>query len=100
MEPMEPGETAMPGAQQTEGEGRAGTHTHPDIVHTHDHYHVTHHHRGGPLGEWDHHTNWHTHAHNHNALTHSHDYDQDEEEREHDKEAHIHDHAAPTESPA
>lgn len=89
-----------PVTQQTEGEGRAVTHTHPPITHTHDHYHVTHHHRGGILGEWEHRTHWHTHEHNHAGLTHSHDYGREEEEQEHNKESHIHDHTSPAQSPA
>jgi hypothetical protein len=70
-------------------------------VHTHDHFHVAHHHRGNlPIAEWEHRTYWHTHEHNHGPLTHSHDYDAEDEEREHPKEAHVHDHTAPTTSPA
>ena len=82
--------------QRTEGEGKQPEHTHPARMHNHDPYHVSHHHRGNPLGEWQHRTFWHTHEHNHNTLTHSHDYSQDDEERDHGSEAHIHDHAAPT----
>jgi len=84
--------------QRTEGEGRENTHHHPARVHSHDHYHISHHHRDGLLGEWEHRTYWHTHDHNHAELTHSHDYSQQDEERDHGKEAHIHDHAAPIES--
>jgi len=93
-----------PRAQQyTEGQGREPEHTHPPVVHTHDHYHVSHHHRSGVgavAGEWEHRTYWHTHEHNHAPLTHSHDYGQQDEEAEHAKEAHIHDHLAPATSPA
>jgi hypothetical protein len=69
--------------------------------HTHDHYHVTHHHVSGVAGalaEFEHRAYWHTHEHNHTELTHSHDYDQVSEGTDHAKEAHIHDHAAPTHS--
>ena len=86
--------------QRTEGQGDQPEHTHPARMHGHDHYHVSHHHVGGLMTEWEHRTYWHTHDHNHNALTHSHDYGQADEEREHGKEAHVHDHAAPTQSPA
>lgn len=86
--------------QRTEGQGTEPTHTHEPLTHVHDHYHVSHHHKSGMLGEWDHRTYWHTHDHNHSLMTHSHDYKRDDEEEGHDKEAHIHDHAAPTESPA
>src|SRR5262245_19215697 len=75
-------------AQRTEGQCNEPEHMHPARVHTHDHYHVSHHHKGGMLGEWDHRTSWHTHEHNHKPLTHSHDYNQADEEMEHPKEAH------------
>ena len=81
--------------QRTEGEGEVPEHTHPAVVHTHDHYHVTHHHSDNPLNEWEHRAYWHTHEHNHNTLTHSHDYDRADEDARHPKEAHIHDHAQP-----
>lgn len=87
--------------QQTQraDSGDEPTHTHEAIVHGHDHYHVSHHHRDGMmLGEWDHRTYWHQHEHNHSPLTHSHDYSREDEEREHDHEAHDHDHASPAES--
>ena len=84
--------------QRTEGRGDQPEHTHADAVHTHDHWHVSHHH-GGLLGEFSHRSYWHTHTHNHSAMTHGHDYDVKDEEREHDKEAHIHDHTAPATSP-
>jgi hypothetical protein len=86
--------------QRTEGHGDQPEHVDAAVEHSHDHYHVSHHHKGGVLGEWDHRTAWHTHAHNHAALTHSHDYSADDEAQEHGKEAHIHDHVAPTSSPA
>ena len=87
-------------AQRTEGEGREPTHTHPAVTHSHDQYHVTHHHTGGAGDSLEHRVYWHTHPHNHNELTHSHDYDRDDEEQHHGREAHVHDHAAPTQSPA
>lgn len=85
--------------ERTEGDGKAGTHTHPAVEHSHDHWHVSHHHTGGLGDDFEHRAWWHTHAHNHNAITHSHDYSQQDEEQHHAKEAHIHDHADPTESP-
>ena len=36
--------------QRTEGEGTQPEHTHGAQVHSHDHYHVTHHHRGAVWG--------------------------------------------------
>jgi hypothetical protein len=54
--------------QRTEGAGKQPEHTHPAATHTHDHYHVSHHHKGGVLTEWEHRTYWHTHEHNHNAV--------------------------------
>lgn len=86
----------MQGTQQhSEGHGKEAEHTHPPMTHSHDHYHVTHYHKGGVLSDWDHRTAWHTHEHNHAPLTHSHDYSREDEEKEHGKESHIHDHTAP-----
>lgn len=85
--------------QIVEGEGREPHHTHPAVVHSHDHYHVSHHHRSGMagvVGEFEHRAYWHTHIHDHAQLTHSHDYNHADEEEHHGREAHIHDHAAPT----
>jgi len=93
--------TGTTGAEQrTESEGKVGTHTHPGTVHSHDHYHVSHHHReAGPFGgDWEHRTYWHTHEHNHAELTHAHDYKLEDEQNNHAKEAHVHDHEAPTQS--
>ncbi len=84
--------------QYTEGEGREPEHSHPPVVHTHDHYHVVHYHRED--GGFDHREYWHTHEHNHSQLVHSHDFEQGDENDRHGKEAHIHDHAAPAQSPA
>ncbi len=93
--------STMPGQrrQYTEGQGREPEHTHPAMTHTHDHYHVSHHH-GGTLSEWQHRTTWHTHEHNHAETTHSHDHSQEEEAQHHAKEAHMHDHTSPAQSPA
>jgi hypothetical protein len=84
--------------QQVEGTDRENVHIHPAVVHVHDHYHVSHHHRAGVagvVGEFEHRAYWHTHSHNHLALTHGHEYDHDDEVQEHAREGHIHDHAAP-----
>ncbi|MBI3968069.1 MAG: PQQ-dependent sugar dehydrogenase, partial [Chloroflexi bacterium] len=45
--------------QRTEGQGAEPEHTHLARVHSHDHYHVSHHHRDGLLTEWEHRTYWH-----------------------------------------
>ena len=87
-------------AQHIEGEGDQASHLHAATVHSHDHYHVSHHHKGSFLGEWDHRTSWHTHEHNHAPLQHSHDYSLDDEAAEHAKEAHVHDHDSPVASSA
>jgi hypothetical protein len=84
--------------QRVEGAGSETVHEHPSMTHTHDHYHVTHHH-GGVVGEFQHRASWHTHDHNHLAMRHGHDYDRDTEDREHGKEAHVHDHSSPATSP-
>jgi hypothetical protein len=86
--------------QRYEGDGKEPEHTHPATEHGHDHWHVSHHHKGGLGDDFEHRASWHTHIHNHAPLTHSHDYSREDEERDHTKEAHIHDHTAPTESPA
>jgi hypothetical protein len=84
--------------QRTEGTGKEPEHTHLPVIHSHDHWHVSHHVTDD--GQVEHRTYWHTHEHNHNLLTHSHDYERRDEEGHHAQEAHIHDHAAPAESPA
>ena len=76
---------AMPSGtgQTTVGdEAQQQEHMHPAQVHSHDHYHVTHHHTGGPLGEFDHRAHYHSHEH-------------DNEDEDHGKEAHVHDHNEP-----
>jgi hypothetical protein len=83
--------------QTTVGEeAREQEHSHEPLTHVHDHYHVTHHHTGGPLGEFEHRSRYHSHDHNHAPMIHAHDQEPADEEREHDSEAHIHDHSAPT----
>ena len=76
-------------------------HLHEAVVQSHEHYHISHHHRDNMvLGEWSHRASSHSHLHNHTALEHSHDYDIDDETREHEHEAHVHDHESPADSPA
>lgn len=72
-------------------------HSHSALLHTHDHYHVTHHHKGGLLGEFEHRTRYHLHEHNHAPLVHAHEsQNKDDERADHDSTAHTHDHEAPT----
>lgn len=72
-------------------------HGHDPVVHTHDHYHVTHHHKGTVLGEFDHLSTYHQHEHNHAPLVHAHvGRDQGDEAAEHNSTAHTHDHDRPT----
>ena len=87
-----------PATQQTTVGEEAGEqeHTHPAEVHGHDHYHVTHHHSGGLLDEFEHRAHYHSHEHNHAPLTHGHEHDAENEAEDHAKEAHVHDHEAPT----
>jgi len=40
---------------------KAHEHRHPAQVHTHDHWHVTHEHTGGPMGEFAHRSHYHVH---------------------------------------
>jgi hypothetical protein len=88
-------------ASETEGQTTVGDkanaqeHVHPAQLHSHDHYHVTHHHTGGPLGEFDHRAHYHSHEHNHAPLVHGHEHDPEREDEDHGKEAHVHDHNEP-----
>jgi hypothetical protein len=85
--------------QKVEGTGHEPAHSHPKVVHSHDHYHISHHHRSGvesALGEWEHRSSWHTHEHNHSVLIHGHDYKHGDEDAHHGSEAHIHSHDSPT----
>lgn len=69
-------------------------HTHPALVHTHDHFHIAHHRRGGLLGEFEHLTEYHEHEHTHPELVHAHEGRTVETEaEEHDATAHTHSHA-------
>jgi hypothetical protein len=68
-------------------------HSHDEIVHTHEHWHVTHNFR--PMTGGFEHLAWkHTHEHDHPAVTHSHVAHEDFE-AEHRDEAHDHDHGEP-----
>ena len=37
--------------QWVQDDGKEPEHAHPAQVHSHDHYHITHHHKGGVMGE-------------------------------------------------
>lgn len=75
---------------------KAHEHHHPAEVHTHDHWHVTHHHTGGPMGEFAHQSHYHMHEHHHAALVHAHkDRSEADEKKDHGAAAHVHDHTAP-----
>jgi hypothetical protein len=83
--------------QTTVGEeAKAQEHVHPAETHTHDHYHVSHHHTGGLLGEFEHRARYHSHEHNHAAVVHGHDTDPEHEAADHARTAHVHDHGDPT----
>ena len=83
-------------AQTTVGDkAKDQEHSHPEVIHVHDHYHVTHRHTGGPFGEFEHKARYHSHEHNHAALVHGHSGGADEDD-EHEKDAHVHDHEMPT----
>jgi len=76
-------------------------HAHPAMLHSHDHYHVSHHHTGGVLGEFQHRTHYHQHDHNHAPLVHAHgNRSEGDEAADHESTAHTHDHDAPTGGPA
>ena len=90
--------THAPVTQRVEGDVEH-EHSHPPVVHAHDHYHVSHHHTGGVLGEFEHRTTYHEHEHNHAPLVHAHeDRSTEDEANDHESTAHTHDHDAPTSS--
>ena len=68
-------------------------HHHDAIVHTHEHYHVTHNYNDLTTG-FDHLSSSHAHEHDHGELTHRH-HPHQSFEQEHGGEAHVHDHEAP-----
>jgi hypothetical protein len=61
-------DTAMQTKQEVVGD-KGHEHQHAAEVHTHDHWHVTHQHTGGPLGEFAHRSHYHMHEHDHAAPT-------------------------------
>jgi hypothetical protein len=69
-------------------------HHHDGLVHSHDHYHVTHN-FNKMVGGFDHLTSEHDHEHNHAEVTHRH-FPHKNWELEHEMEAHVHDHDVPT----
>jgi hypothetical protein len=83
---------------ELQGQGREPVHSHPLLVHTHDHYHVAHVHASGMTPDFTHQACWHAHEHDHNQVTHSHDYSRLNEDEHHDRRGHIHDHAAPVQA--
>jgi hypothetical protein len=69
---------------------------HPQVAHTYDHDHVSYHHTGGLLGEFEHRAHDHRHEHDHAPLLHAHDaYSEEQERADHLTTAHVHDHDAP-----
>lgn len=90
-----------PVPQATVGtEALAQEHQHDAIVHTHDHYHVSHVHRSDaePGAEFEHRAHYHVHEHDHAPYVHGHAYPVSEEGIEHAKIAHDHDHKTPADS--
>jgi hypothetical protein len=75
----------------------AEDHLHDEMVHEHEHIHITHYVRPGE--ETAHLTASHSHDHNHPALRHTH-IAHENPDREHEREAHILDHERPERSPA
>lgn len=76
----------MPEADEAQWEH----HRHEAMVHSHQHYHVTHNSTGGSQ-PFEHLSSRHDHEHDHAALGHSH-YPHQDFDREHGGEAHVHDH--------
>lgn len=84
--------------QATSGvEALTQEHQHDALVHTHDHYHVSHVHRSDaePGDEFRHRAHYHVHEHNHAPYVHGHAYPVADEGIEHAKIAHVHDHDEP-----
>ena len=75
----------------------APQHSHEELIHEHEHYHVTHYRRPGR--EVSHLTAEHAHVHDHAAVTHAHQPHEDFQ-KEHPREAHNHDHGHPVERDA
>ena len=75
----------------------ADEHAHDEVLHDHEHVHVSHYVR--PEEEPTHLTATHGHEHNHPAVQHSH-VPHEDPEKEHRREGHIHDHTRPERSPA
>lgn len=75
---------------------RLEQHTHAEIVHAHEHIHLTHHVKGGD-GQVEHLVAKHQHEHNHAAIEHAHQRHENFQ-REHEHEGHIHDHEHPQRS--
>jgi hypothetical protein len=73
----------------------AKPHKHGNVVHAHDHFHVTHY--GRPGENVTHLAASHRHQHNHPALSHEHEAHKNQA-KEHQREGHIHDHAEPVRS--
>lgn len=68
-------------------------HTHHQMVHSHEHIHLTHHVKGGD-GQVEHLVSKHSHPHDHPPVEHAYPPHANME-REHEHEAHIHDHDQP-----
>lgn len=68
-------------------------HHHEALVHTHEHFHVTHNFNEA-TGSFEHLASMHSHEHDHGEMTHSH-LPHENFENEHRGEAHVHDHDAP-----
>src|SRR5437762_712629 len=72
------------------GEDIEHEHVHAALTHMHDHWHVSHEHKTGPVaGVFDHRSHHHIHEHNHAAIDHAHqDRKADRELSKHDDMAH------------
>lgn len=68
-------------------------HRHEELVHEHEHVHITHHAKGGNP-DIEHLMSQHSHRHDHPALQHAH-IPHENFEQEHMHEAHVHDHEMP-----
>jgi len=82
-------------AQQT---GGGPVLEHEPTVHTHDHWHVSHHHIGSGANDFEHRSTYHSHEHSHAGYDYQADHPEEHREADHAAKAHVHDHANPADS--
>ncbi|MGI8586904.1 MAG: hypothetical protein ACR2M0_04350 [Chloroflexia bacterium] len=79
----------------TQQESNAKQMEHKTTVHTHDHWHVSHHHIGQGANEFEHRSTYHTHEHSHSGYEFEADHPEEHSDGDHASKAHVHDHSNP-----